>query len=161
MASRSEFAPCPPAPQQFDPTTKVALTEDVVEGELILIDPTNNVQNTKSAAGHSAKRRMYSVGIHKQVKRSGAPNFAVCIDSNSRGNVVSAQRYGVVNFPLGYGISGLQYGAQIFVKDLRSDKRRYVPNTYDNLQIGTVVAIFTNYPSRGETSATVKLSIGQ
>ena len=155
---------CPPASEQYAPATRVELTTNVNEGELILIDPHNSTETRRLVSGLSQRRQKYAVGSHKQAlsiaeKRNGC--LAVCIDANSSGQLVSCQRHGVVNLLLSKDAAKhkISYGEQILVGHLHPEWRSTIPSNRNNEPVGEVVAVYYDNPGRGLVSVRVRLTL--
>ncbi len=155
---------CPPAPEQYAPTTRVHLRADVREGEIIVIDPVNTVNQVRSVSGIQQKRRKFAVGAHNQEIgeiRQIQGCLAVCIDSGRKGELVSCQRHGVVNLLLKPEKKRVAYNDRIFGDDICSAGRKTVTRrAADNSrELGRVVSVYDNNPARGYTTVRVRLTL--
>lgn len=156
---------CPPAPEQYAPTTRVSLEKDVEEGEIILIDSRNEVIQSGKYAGLTTKRSKYSIGAHTQLatQKSQTSPFlavAVCIDSGKKGTLVSCQRHGVVNLLLNPKLTKVNYGDTIALEDIHQEWRpSIIRPVLLQANIGEVVAIYHDNPAVGYVSVRVRLTV--
>tara|TARA_Y100000592_G_scaffold100119_1_gene178701 strand:- start:4553 stop:5041 length:489 start_codon:yes stop_codon:yes gene_type:complete len=151
---------CPPAPEQYAPTTRVLLQGDVAEGEIIMIDPRNRNEETRVVAGMTRKRRGYTVGIHNQkLSDLSESALAICIDDSSKSSLVSCQRHGVVNLLLRQGLKNVSYGQYISVNDIHPAWRPNVSPRMLTSLVGQVVSVYHNNPQTGYTSVRVRLTL--
>ena len=156
---------CPPAPEQYAPTTRVSLETDVDEGELIIINAKNQVIETGKHAGLTTKRAKYSIGAHKQLitktsQKNADTRIAVCIDSGTKGSLVSCQQHGVVNLLLIDGLTEINYGDVVTVQDIHPTWRPSILlQYYGDETVGEVVAIYHDNPAVGYVSVRVRLTV--
>lgn len=127
-----------------------------------MIDAFNTTRETQTVSGFNQTRERYSVGIHNQlIKPSKGKVLAlvVCIDDGAKGQLVSCQRYGVVNLLLRKEVKNIQYGDALLARAINPHWTSTLTDQQLDNKIGEVVAVYHNNPQRGYTTVRVRLTL--